>query len=219
MRDSYNYRAIDLQPALYLAIGALVQSLAFTQLMSMLLARGTDQAFSFKDPLDQVFWIRFITAFEVILLVWHEYAYGIIYFKWEWDFWDSCVPFLMGAAEYYLILNVFRSDDYGTAMSQWYWAMFWVALIGGLSYLNQLFKAQRDPESRHAYSVIKQARVAGLVTLGGLLGWFAYSGLTTEGARHTAEEKIPLLLLVLGITTVMLAMGAYTHRMLRRALR
>jgi hypothetical protein len=214
---SYQQRALEMQPALYMTLGGLVQSLAFTYLMTVLF-RGQGQVFSFDRIVDQVFWIRFMIAFEVILLVWHEYVYGLIYFKWEWDFWDSCIPFVMGAAEYYLSLNVLRSKSAGTTMSDWYWAMFGVALVGLFSYVNQWMKASRDLESRFAYSIIKRDREWGMVGLLVLASWFAYSAHVANGVTHTPAEKRNLLLIVLGITTAMLILTVATHAKLRSKL-
>jgi hypothetical protein len=36
-------------------------------------------------PAAEAFWLRYLIAFEVVLLVMHEYAMGLIYFWWRWE--------------------------------------------------------------------------------------------------------------------------------------
>jgi hypothetical protein len=210
----YRQRSREVQPTLYMTLGGIIQSLAFSTLMGLLILPKNAEAFTFDSAADKVFWTRFVIAFVVIVLVWHEYAVGLIYFWWEWDIWDSLVPFTIGAAEFYLIAHVS-----GTKMSSWLWCMTWVALAGLLSFVNQAVKARRDYESRDAFAIIEKERFAGIASLLLLTLGFAWFAKDTTGVPFTAARHLEWQQRILFISIGMLAYSAWTLGKLRRKLR
>src|SRR5215213_2604226 len=172
----YGRYAKDLQPTFYVSTGAIVQSLALTYLLSRTIEKGSPKIMdAFSSLPAQVYWLKFLIAFEIILLIWHEYVVGLIFFRWVWSFWDSFVPFLMGVAEFYLVTRLGVRD-----LSPWLWGMAFVSVMGFGSYINQYVQSRRDPENRDALKKIHRERVVSIGSLGILTVGFVIGALIAE---------------------------------------
>src|SRR4051794_27976250 len=99
----YRMRARDAQPTLYMTLGGIVQSLVLTYLISLTQQPKSPNLTDLPSLGAQIFWFKMLICFEIVVLVWHEYAVGLIYFWWIWDLADSLVPFVMGITQYFLI--------------------------------------------------------------------------------------------------------------------
>jgi hypothetical protein len=116
--------------AFYLTLVSIIQSLAFTYLLGRLETLLSNPATRTANT-----GLQAIMAFLAIVLVWHQYAMGAIFFKWTLDIWDSVIPFLLGAAEYFMIATMAK------AYSLWLWSLPPFIFLAALAYWNQYRKA------------------------------------------------------------------------------
>ncbi|HEX8674107.1 MAG TPA: hypothetical protein VF710_19570 [Longimicrobium sp.] len=196
-------RAAELQPSIYLGLGGVIQSLALYFLLNSL--DQQPHVFGAKGP-DLAWWLRFGTAFLVIVLIWHEYAVGVVCFSWVWTVVDSAMPFLLGMSEFLLITHVRR----GT-MADWFWSLSVVSFVGGLSYLNQFIQAQRTPTSATVFEQIRAVRVISLVSSFVCCLAFLVAGCFANANMVVADVQISVLKGVFLLAIVFLGTSAYTY--------
>lgn len=183
-------RAKELQSTIYVTLGGVVQSLAFYFLLSALVHDDAPRLLAWQRE-TALFWLRFFIAGQVIVLVWHEYAVGVIFFRWVWTYTDSAIPFILGLMEFILINQIVHSSYAG-----WFAAMGGMALGGYFSYWNQYKKAGRDPENDPIMRNIGSRRrlslhstlTMGLVFFG--VAWF------TSGVEVSYEVNLASLILL-----------------------
>jgi hypothetical protein len=209
----YRMRAKELQPTLYMTLGGVVQSFALAMLFTTVKEPVNTDVFTFHSTENWIFWVKFTIAFEIIVLVWHEYASGLIYFWWEWTMIDSFIPFAMGAAEFYLIAHMSSSP-----LSSWLRALGWVSLVGGASYLNQLLRASRYDENKDALNIIRTIRILGIVSLAVLTAVFWCMASARQGKGYTAQEHLRWQVRLLVVPTFMLVSSWWTYSRIQRKL-
>lgn len=140
----------------YLTLISMMQSLALGYLLQLLgaelIAKGT-------LPLNMVF--QATTALLVIILVWHQYAMGVIQYSWKLDIFDSILPFFMGITEYSLIASM-AIPETNTALGDirynlWLWSLAAFAFVSIFAYWNQFGKTDPEPKMKALIAVSKRS--------------------------------------------------------------
>jgi hypothetical protein len=212
---SYQQRSRDLQPTFYTATGGIIQALALTYLLSLTMdEKNPDLVKAFSSSLDaQIFWLKFLIAFEIIILVWHEYIAGLIYFQWTWTFLDSFIPFIMGIAEFVLVKRLDVHD-----LSPWLWGMAFVSTAGLLSYANQYHRAKQ--EFSHNQQVLNEVGFLRRISILSLVlqtSIFALGALyTTPLPKIELKIKRDVLLVIAVSASLTLLFSERTYAKLRK---
>ncbi len=201
--NRFEQRARELQPAIYLTLGGIIQSLALGFLLS--------RAFTEDAVLDLRFWVQFVTALLILILVWHEYAVGLIAFSWTWSVIDSAVPFLLGIAEFFLISRLAAPD-----LSGWLLAMSGLSAAALASLLNQYIRASGDPANKPAWDSIERLRKTSVVSSLGLVFIFGIGSYITQG--RTISNMWHSLGLI-GVLVVVVVFLIISHMTLERVSR
>jgi len=139
----------DLFPGSYLTLIAIIQSLAFSLLVSELLRKF--------DGLTLVTTLQYLGCFLVVCTIWHEYFWASWLFNWIPGVADSFIPFLVGGLEALLVFSVGRPTPQGLfAISGGL-----LSIVGGLAYLNtDLHFSSRDftSDMQDFYTKTKRAQ-------------------------------------------------------------
>ena len=104
-------RAKDNFPMVLLTLLSIVQALAFELLWGEVRNHQEFYAFSWAAAGG---WIRIVTTFLGIVLIWHSYASNAMRFRWVPSTSDSFFPFVIGVVQFILVGNL-GAD----AVSQW----------------------------------------------------------------------------------------------------
>jgi hypothetical protein len=121
--------------------------------------------------------LRVLLLFQMIVLTWHEYALGTVYFQWQINYLDSAVPFSFAIVQYLAISALAADKDWGLAASV---ALF--AFVSVLAYGNQKKKAGRDSANTEMIAHHRTFHRTSLVTClvvslaCGALSWSLYRG-------------------------------------------
>ena len=116
---------------------SIVQALALEELLSN--AFSADAVHG--EGLDFVLRVLQIGGvFFMLVVVWHEYALGVVRFNYVVGLQDSLIPFAFGFSEFGLIEATYRAP-----LEYWF---FWQALALGVGiwiYTHQMLRARNDP--------------------------------------------------------------------------
>jgi hypothetical protein len=72
-----------------------------------------------------------IMTFGVLIEVWYEYMMGSTVFRWVPIIWDSVIPFLIGVAEFLLILSISPVN-----IALWYFSLSITCLVSFVAFKN-----------------------------------------------------------------------------------
>lgn len=135
--DAVRTRAKEAMPTFYLTLISIIGSLALVGLLSALRIERL-----FGSAADMVYWLQATATLHLILLMWHEYVMGTVFFKWVIGYIDSMVPFAFGLTLFATIHLINRD------VTMWLFAASVFAFIACLAYINQYWKARREPENK-----------------------------------------------------------------------
>lgn len=129
--------------AFYLTLSSITSSLALGYLLTT-----ADELHLTSWPPDLGCWLRVTLVFQMIVLTWHEYAQGTVYFRWQINYFDSIVPFAFAVVQYVAISGLRPKADV------WFWGSFAAfAFVSAVAYLNQRAKAAGDSANAQMWSL------------------------------------------------------------------
>lgn len=153
-------------PTFYLTLVSMISSLALGYFCSTLEFNKL-----FGNGWSFVYLCKVFATFEMILLVWHEYVMGTIFFRWVIGYSDSIILFLFGIVLFATIRVI------NSSLSTWLLMQAFFALLGSWAYWNQFWKAKREEENAKVFDIISFHHVmisltvvsAGLFILGSVV--------------------------------------------------
>ena len=176
--DSIRDRAKQASSTFYLTLVSVISSLALGYFLTAidfdrLLGRTLDTTYLFVTT----------ATFQMILLVWHEYVMGTIFFTWVIGYTDSVILFLMGIVQFAAI-RVMNAN-----FSNWLLMISGFSLVGLAAYCNQVWKAGHEPENRETFDMIHFHHVMISYTATAVILFFVVSltvrGNHSNGSWHT----------------------------------
>ena len=144
--SGFNERLKDALGGFYLTLVSVMQSLALGFLLQ---SAGATLLSAGRLPWGLL--LQSATVLLALVLVWHQYAFGTVAFRWRLDLFDSAIPFAIGTSEYLMIAVMVSSQKrspvavHGFAF--WLWFLSAFAGVSAMAYLNQSRKAERTRES------------------------------------------------------------------------
>jgi hypothetical protein len=142
--------------SVYLTLVSIILGAAFAYLALVIHDQG--QTFPWQV------WMNALTAFLVIVIVWHEYMTGATLLNWVPTIWDSTIPFVVGLAIY----NVIKSIT--AAWTHWFISLSALSFATTIAAAYLQYKAGKErPTNR---DVLRGPRATSLsdTCRGGVLG-------------------------------------------------
>jgi hypothetical protein len=131
-------RAKEAAGSFYLTLISVIVSLAVGFLLSKVeidLLIGPDWSL--------VYWMQVLSTFVFIVLIWHEYAIGAMFYVWIIGIADSLIPLLFGAGLFGVITALGPKQ-----LPAWFLAMSLLCLVAFLSYWYQAVRARRYVDNK-----------------------------------------------------------------------
>ena len=139
----------------YLTLVSIMQGLALGYLLQVVAAELTT-----SGTISVLTAVQFIACLTLLIIVWHEYAMGTVFFRWRLDMADSAIPFMFGICEYIMIaaLSIPTSGHILSAsrFALWLWSLPAFCVVSCLAYWNQYSKAVIDDDSREMVVVCRR---------------------------------------------------------------
>lgn len=154
-RESIARRHHEAHSAFYLTLVSIMQGLALGYLLQVIASEvlGT-------GSLTILSAVQAIACLAVMIIVWHEYAIGVVLFRWRLDMVDSTIPFMFGICEFVMIAAIAIPSSHptlsGSRFSIFLWSLPVFCLVSCLAYRNQYSKAVIDDDCRDAVAVSKR---------------------------------------------------------------
>jgi len=159
-------RARDAHVTVYLTLTSIVQGAVLAYLLSFVSLHSSQIALTG--------WILSSVTFLLVIITWNEYVMGVIAFRWIPDLLDSCIPFMFGASQYFLVNAI--SDD----PTKWIFRFIAFSTVSFLAFRNMYSKARY--EDGHNAVVLAAlgafVRVNSVLPLIGIILSLAFMGLT-----------------------------------------
>ncbi len=187
--------------SVYLQLIGIIQALSLGYLFTTIYE--SKQYFWSLDIDSTIFWLKIAFVTHLIILIWHEYVIGLIYFKWVLGLQDSIIPFAFGLAQFGVITTLTLPNS---KIGLWY---FWVAFqftVGIWGYLNMYSKARSEAnresdEENYNAKVFKRIGHYPTITVLSLVAML-FSVLLAVCTRLVTDSPI-LCLVVLNILIVL----------------
>src|SRR6185503_358914 len=123
-------RARDAHVTVYLTLTSIVQGAVLAYLLSFVSLHSSQIALTG--------WILSSVTFLLVIITWNEYVMGVIAFRWIPDLLDSCIPFMFGASQYFLVNAI--SDD----PTKWIFRFIAFSTVSFLAFRNMYSKARYE---------------------------------------------------------------------------
>gem|GEM_PF-5942731 len=162
-RESIDRKHHEAHSGFYLTLVSIMQGLALGFLLQTM---ATELATT--GGLSILSLVQFVACLAVLIIVWHEYAIGVVLFRWRLDMADSTIPFLFGISEYAMIeaiaIPASGHDLSSFRFSIFLWSFPVFCAISCLAYWNQSSKAVIDEDCRDMITVSKSNKIQALWT-------------------------------------------------------
>jgi hypothetical protein len=131
----------DYYPNIYLAVIALLQGIALSQLVPIFLIYVEIA----EQPWLDIHLVPILLMLLIIFTIWHHYAISIFFLRWFPNIIDTLVPFLVGVAQFvlisYLNIDTALSD---MRMENWILGFALFLMSGSFPYLSAAWRLDVD---------------------------------------------------------------------------
>jgi hypothetical protein len=184
----------------YLQLISIISSLS----LGFLLVKANGD-YLFGNEFSVLYWLKITATIQIIILTWHEYVMGTIYFRWVVGYIDSAIPFMFAITQYIVIQNIHPGRYH-----KWFLALGAFAIVSILAYMNQYIKAKKEKTNRY---IIRRLKVfhyfAMSYSLFAVIGFCLASWLTYRYSNVTINY---ILLIACNTTFVAFGMLVYALR-------
>ena len=189
MIREFRARAMDSCANFYMTMISIIQSLALGYFATRFEGWPSDP---WELPAQ---FLMYAIALQMIVVTWHEYSIGSIFFKWPVGFSDSWIPILLGLSEYAVLYYVSYSTikEFCTAL-----AIF--VLLAFFAFRNQMVKGKTEPENAAVFAKLLPFLMKTRKWM--ILNAFLYAGISTVIWLRPSPILSGVLLLVANSTFI-----------------